>query len=417
MNDFRHPDPLVFVPSLRQAVVALSRALCNGAVPQTEDLEFAPVYRGIAGKGVFLMDELIAIAGCLDPGSGSWPSEPIRMTMSRGHTFVDDWPLDPDEPLTVLIEGVDTAFLHLHARPPLPADGQVLDEPARSAVARYIAWRQGYDAEQVQERAARVAKREASAPPHRNLPHRPDPRSLLAARTYAHDHISIGTDPAGIERPTPSQQHDLAGSYLTRGMVDHWLQRDPAGIRSDLSHAAGRMALALPTVQIHAWEYEQWQHLAVAVGHRGLLDALWALRREEWDTNRIRPVNWLICRIRILDLLHQGGSEAELRGLLEMSWIGLFADPLPPELAVDTPLMRNWHELLHAILDRDTAAFDRHLATRQDLLAAHWTRGGGIAPLSLADLGGLALVRTARARGLTPATPGLPYLAFDLLLS
>jgi hypothetical protein len=152
-----------------------------------------------------------------------------------------------------------------------------------------------------------------------------------------------------------------------------------------------------------------------ACGHARLSDALRSLGRADWDTNRIRPVNWLICRIRILDLLGSDGLDSEIRGLLEMSRIGLFDDPLPAELAVDTPLMQNWHHLLHAIVHREVATFDRRLAERQTLLAEHWGRGGGIAPLSLADLGGLALLRTARQRGMAPATLDAPYLSLVLV--
>lgn len=404
---------LDFVVRLRQAITVLGEVL-----PAAEAYlkRTAPAaYHGNAGilrsTACRLMDQFIAIADCLK--AADWPQENRRMSMSRGRTFVDDWPLDYSHPLTDLLASVDTSFLKISSLPSFP-DGRALDDAAHAAIASYLAWRSGWDEEERLRRSQWSTKREAAAPPHREMPHRPDPPSVMIAGEYSARVLDAWRSDAVA---TAQDNRQLADAHLIRGLVDHWLLRDPAQVRSDLSSAAERMALALPTVQIHAWEYEQWQHLAIVVAHRGLLDALWALRREEWDTNRIRPVNWLICRIRILDLLHQGGSEAELRGLLEMSWIGLFADPLPPELAVDTPLMRNWHELLRAILDRDTVAFDRHLVLRQVQLAAHWTRGGGIAPLSLADLGGLALVRTARARGLTPATPGLPYLAFDLLLS
>lgn len=399
------PPPHEFVNQLRAALTEHQRIL---------ELSEGRAMGSVCGT--LLMDHMIDMVEILANDQAPWPGENVRQGMTRCQVFGDIWALPDDNRLTRLVEGVTFGFLRMTTRPPLP-DGRVLDEAAEAAIAAYRAWRPGYEEAKRQEALAWEAKVNPAARP---MPHNPDPDALDDVRLYANSVIYACEDPvntAWIAHPTSSQQQDFANAFLARGLIHHWLRRDPTQVRSDLSSAAERMALALPTVQIHAWEYEQWQHLAIVVAHRGLLDALWALRREEWDTNRIRPVNWLICRIRILDLLHQGGSEAELRGLLEMSWIGLFADPLPPELAVDTPLMRNWHELLRAILDRDTVAFDRHLVLRQVQLAAHWTRGGGIAPLSLADLGGLALVRTARARGLTPATPGLPYLAFDLLFS
>lgn len=403
-------DPSAFVRELRSAIIALGSALVDAAAflrrefPGSESRASS-----LESSGCLIMDSFIAMAGCIE--GKSWPGSDVRMSISRIRVFTDEWMLAPSAPFTLQLYRVNVEFIRLATRPDVPADGRVLDGQAEQVLASYRAWRLGHDETERLRLAEARAQREAAAPPHRQVPHRPDPPSVIIAGEYSARVLDAWRSDAVA---TAQDNRQLADAHLIRGLVDHWLLRDPAQVRSDLASAAERMALALPTVQIHAWEYEQWQHLAVAVGHRGLLDALWALRREDWDTNRIRPVNWLICRIRILDLLHQGGSEAELRGLLEMSWIGLFADPLPPELAVDTPLMRNWHELLHAILDRDTAAFDRHLATRQELLAAHWTRGGGIAPLSLADLGGLALVRTARARGLTPAVLDAPYLALDL---
>jgi len=265
--------------------------------------------------------------------------------------------------------------------------------------------------------AFRAAQEAAAGPKHRKLPHQPDPDSLKKTHWHADGAVGMRTGLYGHapRKPdSPAAWMKLASSYLTRALIDHWAFGDPARIRDDLTQASANVVMALPNAQMHAWEYEQWQHVAIISDHQELGNALRGLRREDWDTNRIRPVNWLICRIRILDLLCSDGLDSEIRGLLEMSRIGLFDDPLPPELAVDTPLMRNWHELLYAIIHRDVAAFDLRLASRQELLALHWQRGGGVAPLSLADLGGLALLRTARAHGMAPAPLDSPYLTLAL---
>lgn len=402
MLDLRHPDPREFNALLRRAIVELQPALCQPGDP-------------LQGAGVLLMDHLILIAACADPG-GAWPDATSRQRMSRCQVFVDNWPLPPRDPLTQAVEGVAVAFIHLQ-RAPIGADGRVLDEASERSIAAYRAWRPGYDERVRAQVEAAYAARATRIPPARPLPHDPDPASLTEAGRWASEFIAFHTDTAGlgwIAAPTPAQQRAFADAYLTRGLVDHWLRRDPGRVRADLAEAATRMQAALPGVPVHAWQYEQWQHLGVALDHRGLLTALWELRRETWDNARIRPVNWLVCRIRILDLLTHGGAASDLRGLLELSWIGLFADPLPPELAVDLPLMRNWHGLLHALVHGEAAAFASGLAERQELLAAHWRRGGGIAPLSVVDLGGLALLRTARRRGLAVAPQSGPYLDIAL---
>ena len=117
----------------------------------------------------------------------------------------------------------------------------------------------------------------------------------------------------------------------------------------------------------------------------------------------------------MLDLLQRSGTDTEVRELLEKCRLGLFVEKLPAELEPDLPLMRCWYHLLRAIILRDQAAFNQRLAERHELLAAYWKRGGGIAPLSLVDLGGLALLRTATARGLQPTPVDLPYLPANFI--
>lgn len=225
-----------------------------------------------------------------------------------------------------------------------------------------------------------------------------------------------GTD--GLGNPTTETARMLADQHLIVAFTGHWFMAIAADTMKAMQRACDYAAYGLPSDPVlHAWTYEQWQHVAIAAHHKTLGDTLWELRRETWDHNRIRPVNWLICRIRILDLLHHGGTESDLRDLLEKCRLGLFAEQLPSELQPDFPLMRNWYHLLHAIIHRDQPKFDDRLVERQGLLADHWKRGGGIAPVSLIDLGGWALLRTAKLRGLKPAAFESEYLPRDLQAS
>ena len=254
---------------------------------------------------------------------------------------------------------------------------------------------------------------------YRQLPHAPHAPSLHiignAAVGFIHDFAARLPGNDGLGDPSPAEARSLAEQCLIAAMFGHWLLAGPAVTLDALGRACSYARIGIPgDPALHAWTYEQWQHVSIGARHAALGDTLWGLARSTWDTNRIRPVNWLVCRIRILDLMHHEGLESEIRGLLEMSRIGLFDDPLPPELAADTPLMQCWHHLLHAIVHHDVSAFDRGMAERQGLLAEHWSRGGGLAAVSLLDLGGLALLRTARRRGLQPSVVDHPYLPEDI---
>ena len=324
-------------------------------------------------------------------------------------------------PVMRTLRSLDSYTLHHVLDWDVPADG-VFDAETEAAILAFQPWDQEQDRQVDAFRAASEATKQqhqAAAQPIRHLPHAPHVPSLDIIARAAADSLRAfaerlpGSD--GLGDPTPAQARSLAEQHLITALVGHWRLAAPADTRAALGTACAYARIGLPSDPVlHAWTYEQWQQVAIAAGHTGLADTLWGLALSTWDTNRIRPVNWLICRIRILDLLHHGGSAADLRGLLEMSWLGLFADPLPSELAADTPLMQSWHGLLAAIIERDVLAFDRGLAERQRLLAEHWTRGGGLAAVSLADLGGLALMRTARLRGMQPTVADFPYLPADL---
>lgn len=406
-----------FTTNLRNAIILLGEALptAESYLVANFGAWFARAVTHFRRKSIPLMEGFLDIATLLDSPSTEWPTERERSNMmSCDHTFVDDWPLHPDAPITNTLFHVAWCFRHLAQPPPRPSDAQpVLNAEARAAAIRYREWRPSFDrAQEVEQNAIRAA-REASAPAHRVLPHQPDPPSLLLARTHANDEIERATTNK-TSRRTPEETAALAGSHLSRGLVDHWLRKPFTQVRADLERAADLMATALPNVPLHAWLYEQWQHLAIAINHPKLMSALWSLRQSDWNNDRIRPVDWLVCRIRMLDLLQRSDTDQELHELLEKLRLGLFVEKLPSELDTDLPLMRCWYHLLRAIILRDKTIFDQRLQERHELLATYWKRGG-IAPVSLVDLGGLALLRTARKRDLQVGQIDRPYLPADFL--
>jgi hypothetical protein len=406
-----------FTTNLRNAITLLSEALPTAETYLVSHCGawYARAATHFCRKSVRLMEQFLQIATLLDSPSAPWPTETERSNMiSSAHTFVDDWPLPDENPITEKLFHVSWCFRQLIQPPPPPPDAQpVLNAEVLAAVARYREWRPTFDRAQQAEQNAIRASREASAPAHRALPHQPDPPSLLLARTHANDAIER-VSPGMASRRSPEENASLAGSHLSRGLVDHWLRKPFTQVRADLERAADLMATALPNVPLHAWLYEQWQHLAIAINHPKLMSALWSLRQSDWNNDRIRPVDWLVCRIRMLDLLQRSDTDKELHELLEKLRLGLFVEKLPSELDTDLPLMRCWYHLLRAIILRDKTIFDQRLQERHELLATYWKRGG-IAPVSLVDLGGLALLRTARKRDLQVGQIDRPYLPADFL--
>ncbi len=354
--------------------------------------------------------------------SGTDLSANRRSSSYMGQAFMDEGSVLGHVPLMQTIQALDY-FWYQHGNAwEVPVEG-VFDEASRDVIAVFQPWSVTYFSERLarieaKERLKRDAAR-AGLPPTRRLPHDPDPGSIKITRNAALAQLTAwqprlpGSD--GLGNPTTESARMLAEQHLIAGFTGHWFMAAPADTFAALHRAADYAVLGLPSdPALHAWTYEQWQHVAIAAKHQALGDTLWELRRETWDHNRIRPVNWLICRIRILDLFHHGGRDDEIRELMETCRLGLFAEQLPSELQPDFPLMRNWYHLLHAIVHRDQPRFDEHLIERQSLLADHWKRGGGIAAVSLFDLGGLALLRTARLRGLKPVTFGGAYLTREL---
>lgn len=346
-----------------------------------------------------------------------------RSSKYMGQFFSDAGMVFGGIPLMGTLESLDHYWLHHGNDWEVPSDG-VLDDASTAVSSQYPAWSKHFNAERLARIRAKQKQRrdEAGArlPPSRQLPHDPDPESIEIYRQASRDELTKwkprlpGTD--GLGNPTAESARHLAEQHLIAALTGHWFLAPVADTLAAMRRGCDYAVRGLPhDPTLHAWTYEMWQHNAIVAEHQALLDTLWGMRQEAWDTNRIRPVNWLICRIRLLDLLRRGGAEEEVKGLLEKQRLGLFVEQLPSELEVDLPLMRNWYHILRGIVLRDPAIIAERLTERQGLLADHWTRGGGIAPVSLVDLGGWALLRTARVRGLSPVVMESAYLPREVL--
>ncbi len=340
-----------------------------------------------------------------------------------GQVFSDAWSEFGNRvPLMNTITELDSYWYHNGNDWDVPPDG-VFDEASRGVVAEFVPWSKQYLAARLARIEAHQKQKRAEArarlPPSRMLPHDPDPESVNTYHQYSRDELAKwqprlpGTD--GLGNPTVETARQLTEQHLIFALTGHWflkpLAETLAGLRRGCDYAVRGLS---SDPALHAWTYEQWQHVAIVAQHQPLMEMLWNLRRETWDHARIRPVNWLVGRIRLLDLLHRDGAPEDLRDLLEKLRLGLFVEQLPSELTVDLPLMRNWYHVLRGIVLRDPAIITERLIERQGLLADHWTRGGGIAPVSMIDLGGWALLRTARLRGLKPAAFESEYLPREL---
>jgi hypothetical protein len=340
-----------------------------------------------------------------------------------GQVFSDAWSAFGNQvPLMNTITELDSYWYHNGNDWDVPPEG-ALDEASRVVVAEFVPWSKRYLAERLVRIEAHQKQKRAEArarlPPSRMLPHDPDPESVNTYRQYSRDELAKwqprlpGTD--GLGNPTTDSARQLAEQHLIAALTGHWflapIADTLAGLRRGCDYAVRGLS---SDPALHAWTYEQWQHVAIVAQHQPLMEMLWNLRRETWDHARIRPVNWLVGRIRLLDLLHRDGAPEDLRDLLEKLRLGLFVEQLPSELTVDLPLMRNWYHVLRGIVLRDPAIITERLIERQGLLADHWTRGGGIAPVSMIDLGGWALLRTARLRGVKPVLFDHAYLPREL---
>ncbi len=299
-------------------------------------------------------------------------------------------------------------------------DPSVLDTPEiRQIVAdleKWLAMNIERDRREKEHRELLRQRETAAIPNLRQMPHAPDHGSLVAAAAaFVNDPQADAQNQAAYsQRKDGAWFEQSANLWLIRGLVDYYLGNDLRLVRGNLHEATQRFATAVTFgVRPHAWAMEQWLMTAIAVGNRNAVDALIALRLDDWDTSRIRPVNWLVTRIRLaMDLWRK--DDSELNRLLEFSRLGIFVDKLPPELDPDLPLMRNWHHALAAAVGRKGDDLTTCLRQRMELRADHFRRGGTSAPIALIDLDALALIRLARQRGLDPKIDHV-YLPYDLL--
>lgn len=312
-----------------------------------------------------------------------------------------------------------------------------------NAKQEYAVWREGYFTKRAAEALARRKKMLASLPPAvKRLPHAPDHHSMTIAYERAEEYRPHSPDPTDeghrtyLERyqkdPSqadwmPREKDDLtamnqgclrhADQAIIRGFVGYYLGNPLDEVRADLLRGCSLTAFRVGAGAHHLnpWEINDWLHIAMAVGHRGLAEALIGIRVEAWNTRDIRPANWLILRLRIVMDLWRG-DERQVSFLLEQERVGIFIDRLPEELEPDLPEMRNVHHLLKALAAKDAAGFNARLAERMAIRASHYIRGGTVAPIACIDVHGLALCRLARDRGITPTVDHvyLPYGIMDL---
>ena len=157
------PQIASFTTDLRNAITTLGEALPDAERYFAEhlgehyaDQAYAYAFRLNANP---LMDEFLQIATLLDSHSSSWPTDLERSNMSRGHTFVDDWPLPYEAPITLQLFRVDQVFRNLDEPPPLPPDGLPVLDPA--AIACYREWRPAFDRIQQAKQDAFLLRSEA----------------------------------------------------------------------------------------------------------------------------------------------------------------------------------------------------------------------------------------------------------------
>jgi hypothetical protein len=250
------------------------------------------------------------------------------------------------------------------------------------------------------------------------MPHLPDPRSMELQRDDSIERRKKSDAEQPLAEARAARNSDffkaLSSACFIEGYTDYLVNRPLPEVFSRLRRGCDHAAQALEFgFTAHAWQINDYLHEAIALNHHKLAETIVRLRQSEWDTNRIRPVNWLITRIRLVMDMYQG-KENDLSVLLENERKGLFDEPLPSELTPDIPEMRNFYELLKALAARNGEAFNQALAARMPIREAHFTRGGTVAPIALLDVHGLTLCRLARKRGLTPQASHV-YLPLEIL--
>jgi hypothetical protein len=258
--------------------------------------------------------------------------------------------------------------------------------------------------------------RHATHPDVLTMPHDPDKRSVDIAREAALGFVDAEGGRADAARAARDHRFlwDLSQQWLIVGLTDHWYKRPLSAVafalRRGLVLAGEAIAAGYPA---HAWDVSYRFLEAVALRVDGVAQRLIELHPEVWDHAGIKPVHWLVLRIRCGFALYRDRDQ-DLDRLLDDLQVAVFVDQLPAELADDLPELRNAYWLLKSLRMRDAAAFDRHLGERMAIRAASFRRGGAIAPMALCDLHALGLCRFARQRGMAVTVEHV-YLPLGLL--
>lgn len=358
------------------------------------------------------MDQLYQIRENLR--TRAFPSERERQGAYLGQMLYD-W---EDSPLTDQLLYVFTDYLRqdrieLKA---IPAVEEDIDAIRR----QFEAWKEVFRAEETLRREAELKQRaeQSAMNDWRMMPHLPDPRSMILQREDSIERRKKNDADGPLAAARAAQGSNffkaLSSACFIEGYTDYLVNRPVNEVVSHLRRGCEHAAQAIEYgFTAHAWQINDYLHEAIAVNHAKLAETVIRLRQSDWDTNRIRPVNWLITRIRIVMDLYQK-KESDLQVLLENERKGLFDEKLPSELDPDLPEMRNFYELLKALVERNESAFNQALAARMPIREAHFQRGGTVAPIALLDVHGLALCRLARKRSIKPQANHV-YLPLEIL--
>lgn len=348
--------------------------------------------------------------------AGVFPEMRKRQNADLGRRITDCW--DWKDPVAKQLIRIFNDYLHdeYFGLKEIPAP----EPDIENIKSEFEKWDKQYLVEQAKERELELQRRREYfvANNWRVMPHLPDPGSMSIQRRAALEHRKEHNSAEKLSKAVSEHDYDwfnrFANYSFIEGYTDYLVKQPLHVVAAHLRQGCEYANLAIEHgFEPHAWYINDYLHEAIAVNHPLLAQRLTNLRQEDWDTDRIRPVNWLVTQIKLVMEMYAGRDE-KLASLIETNRKGLFEEKLAPELEVDLPMMRNMYHLLRALAKRNEPAFNKHLAERMPLREAHFTRGGTIAPIALIDVHALALCRIARNRGLTPSASHV-YLPLELL--
>ena len=349
--------------------------------------------------------------------TGVHPEMQTRHRESRGYLIIDHW--DWEDPFADHMSSLFSDYLEededFSLKQPPPPEPEI-----EKIASQFEEWKKKYQTEEAADFQVELQRRRDYCAKHnwRVMPHLPDPKSMInqrdSALEYSKDNNSVERYMRAIGERDYTWLQRFATYCFIEGYTDYLLNEPLSVVAAHLRQGCEYANLAIEHgFEPHAWYVNDYLHEAIAVNHGLLAQRLVNLRQEDWDTGRIRPVNWLVTQLKLVMEMFSG-NEQYLAGLIETNRRGLFEEQLPSELEPDLPMMRNMYHLLRALVERDETAFNTRLSERMPLREAHFTRGGTIAPIALIDVHALALCRLARQRGMKPAADHV-YLPMQLL--